>query len=185
MTVFARTSAAIFSRVTSSTPSPTSNSKRLFLPDVGDAVESEARKGADDGLPPADRGFPSWASRQPPHAHCSTAPFAGSTAVPGESIECGPLLQRGLNGLDDLGCIGLGTRAEAGDHLAVGADEELLEVPLHVAGLARGVGGLGERGIQRVAVIAVDVGLLQQGRVTRRSSSRTLRSPRRYRAPAP
>ena len=37
--------------------------------------------------------------------------------------------------------VGLGARPEPVDHLATGGEQELLEVPLHVAGLPAGVGG--------------------------------------------
>ena len=44
----------------------------------------------------------------------------------------------------------------------VGGDEELLEVPADVAAVALGVGDLGELGVDRVPVVAVDVDLLHQ-----------------------
>ena len=65
---------------------------------------------------------------------------------------------------DHLGGVGLGARPERPDDAAVGTDEELLEVPLDISGLALRVGGLGELGVQGVPVVAVDVGLLQQQR---------------------
>ena len=55
---------------------------------------------------------------------------------------------------------GLDHRREAGDDLAVAADEELLEVPADVAGVALGVGGRRELLVQRVAVVAVHLDLL-------------------------
>ena len=41
---------------------------------------------------------------------------------------------------DDVGVLGLDHRREALDDFAVAADEELLEVPADVAGVALGVG---------------------------------------------
>ena len=48
---------------------------------------------------------------------------------------------------------GLDRRPEPGDDLAGGRDEELLEIPLDVAGLTLGVGGLGQQLIERVALL--------------------------------
>jgi len=50
-----------------------------------------------------------------------------------------------LDSRDHFRRIGFGARPEPPDHLAAGGDEELLEIPLHVAGLAAVVGipGLG------------------------------------------
>ena len=48
--------------------------------------------------------------------------------------------EAGLDGGDDLGGLGLGHRAEPRHGLAVRADQELLEVPLDVPGVALGVG---------------------------------------------
>src|SRR5262249_30426305 len=53
-----------------------------------------------------------------------------------------------------------GPRAEARHRLAIGRHHELLEVPLHVARLALGVGDRGEDLVDRVALVAVDVDLL-------------------------
>ena len=50
--------------------------------------------------------------------------------------------QDGLDRGDHVGRVRLGPRTEAPHDLAAGSDEELLEVPLDVAGLARGVRGL-------------------------------------------
>ena len=60
------------------------------------------------------------------------------------------------------GASGPNARPEPVDHLATGCEEELLEVPLHVARLAAVVGCLGQLGLQRVSVRTVDVGLGQQ-----------------------
>src|SRR5262249_37534782 len=71
---------------------------------------------------------------------------------------------------------------EARDHGTVGRHQELLEVPLHVAGLAIGVGLLGELVVDRVPLGAVDVDLLEErerhavGRVAELAD--LLRSPR-------
>src|SRR4051794_1193962 len=55
--------------------------------------------------------------------------------------------QQGLDGVDHLGRIGFGLRPEPADHFPTRCEQELLEVPLHVAGLSVGVGGLGQFGI--------------------------------------
>ena len=67
-----------------------------------------------------------------------------------------------------------------------GRHEELLEVPLDVAGLAVGVGGGGQLGVERMAVVAVDLDLLGQreGHAVGGRAER-LRSPRRCPAPGP
>src|SRR5699024_234833 len=67
-----------------------------------------------------------------------------------------------LDGLGQLRRAGLDLGAKAGDHLTLRVQHELLEVPLHVAGLAVGVGGFGQLGVQRVSVLAVDVDLGRQ-----------------------
>ena len=67
-----------------------------------------------------------------------------------------------LDGLDHLWGVGFGSRAEPVDHRATGREQELLEVPLHVACLTFGVGGLRQLGEQRVTVRPVDIGLGQQ-----------------------
>src|ERR1700684_3085385 len=53
----------------------------------------------------------------------------------------------GLDGGDDLVGLRLGPGAEPGDDLALRVDEELLEVPLDVAGRAVGVRQLGQLGV--------------------------------------
>src|ERR1700712_3280372 len=50
-------------------------------------------------------------------------------------------------------------RAKALEHLAIGRHQELLEVPLHIASSAFGVGRLGELGVERVAALAVHLEL--------------------------
>ena len=70
--------------------------------------------------------------------------------------------QGSLDQGDDLGVIRLDGRAEA-VHLAVGGDHELLEVPLHLAGLALGIRGLGQLGVQGVLGAPVHLDLLEQG----------------------
>ncbi len=53
--------------------------------------------------------------------------------------------------------------AEPADDLAARADQELLEVPPDVTGVAVGrVGGLHELLVQRVTAVAVDLDLLEQ-----------------------
>src|SRR5256885_308063 len=68
----------------------------------------------------------------------------------------------GLDGRDQRGVVGRHLRAEATHHLAVRRHQELLEVPLHVAGLAIGVGLLLELGEDRVLLRTVHVDLLEQ-----------------------
>src|SRR5438445_7448306 len=53
-------------------------------------------------------------------------------------------------------------RSEAGDHFAVRRDQELLEVPFHVAGLAHRVVLGGQLPVERMPARAVDVELLRQ-----------------------
>ena len=66
--------------------------------------------------------------------------------------------QGGLDSFDDLRCVRLHGRREAGDDLAVAVHEELLEVPLHQA-WQDAVLELGELRVERVLVLAPDVGL--------------------------
>src|SRR5215469_6637113 len=66
-----------------------------------------------------------------------------------------------LDGGHESGCIRLGSRPEPAEHRAVRTDKELLEVPLHVAGLAAGVGHGCELGVDRVPAVAVDLDLLE------------------------
>src|SRR5438105_15913777 len=66
---------------------------------------------------------------------------------------------------------------EARHHLAVGRDEELLEVPLDVAGLTVGIGLLGQYVVERMAPFAVDLDLLEHRErdpVARRTELRDL-----------
>ena len=75
-------------------------------------------------------------------------------------------------------------RAEAGDDLAARRDEELLEVPADVAGVALGVGDRRQLLVDRVAGLAVDVDLLEQREVDAVASCcRTPGSPRPCPAP--
>src|SRR5262249_17734574 len=72
------------------------------------------------------------------------------------AVAPGSLLQFGLEGLDQLGVVGLDVRLEPGDHRAVLADQELGEVPLHVAAELR-VGVLrGQVLVQRADAGALD-----------------------------
>ena len=62
----------------------------------------------------------------------------------------------------DLGRVRLGPGSKPIDHRTVGRDQKFLEVPLNVTGLAIGVDGFSQFCIQRVLVVAVEVGLRQQ-----------------------
>src|SRR5471030_2839278 len=73
------------------------------------------------------------------------------------SAECG---QRSLDQIDDLGGVRLNFRTEAVD-LAGGCDNELLEVPLHLAGIALSVRRPGQLGIQRMLRASVHPDLLE------------------------
>lgn len=66
--------------------------------------------------------------------------------------------ERILNGGQDLRCVRLHGRREAGHHNAVAVYQELLEVPLDEAG-QRAVLEPGELGVERVLVLAADIGL--------------------------
>src|SRR6266581_2542568 len=68
-----------------------------------------------------------------------------------------------LDGGEDLGVVGLGAGAEPGRHGAVGAHQELLEVPLDVAGLAVRVRHRGELVVDGVPPGPVDLDLLEHG----------------------
>ena len=84
------------------------------------------------------------------------------------------------------GGVGHRARAEPVDHRTARCDQKLLEVPLHIAGLAVGVGRLGEFRVKRVTLGSVHVGLRQQGeRHAVGGWSRTSRSPRRSPVPGP
>src|ERR1700689_704533 len=69
--------------------------------------------------------------------------------------------QGGGDRLDDRGVLGLRAGAEATDDLAGGGDDELLEVPHDVAGLALAAGDLGQLGVDRVPAVAVHVDLFE------------------------
>src|SRR5207244_3977483 len=90
------------------------------------------------------------------YARCQSTQFA----VVGSGSLTRSARERLLDRVDDLGSLREHQRREARDDVAVAADEELLEVPADVAGVALGVGGLGERLVQRVATLAVDLHLL-------------------------
>ena len=73
--------------------------------------------------------------------------------------ECA-LLQRGLDGFEDLGGVGFGFGFEAGEDFAVFADEELAEVPFHITwkwGLRAAEGD-----IEGVLVFAFDDDFVEQ-----------------------
>src|SRR5688572_6591880 len=67
-----------------------------------------------------------------------------------------------LDRTHDLVVLGLDERREASDDFTVAADEELLEVPPDVAGVAFAVGDRGELLIQLVAIVAVHFDLLRE-----------------------
>src|SRR5450759_4132260 len=75
------------------------------------------------------------------------------------SAGCG---QGSLDQLDDLGRIRLNCRAKAVND-ACASDEELLEVPLHLAGLAPGILRLGQLGVEGVLGASVHPDLLEHG----------------------
>src|SRR5258707_2149163 len=79
--------------------------------------------------------------------------LAGSRRLRGEVL---------LDGGEDLGIVGDGTRAEPGRYRAVRADQELLEVPLDVAGRALGVRDGRQLVVDEVPANAVDLDLLEQ-----------------------
>ena len=82
--------------------------------------------------------------------------------------------------------VGFGARAEPVDHLATGCEQELLEVPLHVACLAPASAVFVSSTNSGWRSGAVDVGLLQKRKGdTVGARSRTSGSPRPYRAPGP
>src|SRR5690606_15239372 len=65
-----------------------------------------------------------------------------------------------LDGGDDLVRLRLDLGREARRDRAVGRDQELLEVPADVAGVAAGVGRADQAPVERVAPLAVDLDLL-------------------------
>src|SRR5262245_42949634 len=80
--------------------------------------------------------------------------------------------ERLLDGTDQVGVLRLDQRREALDDLAVAPDQELLEVPTDVAGVAFAVGGGRELLVQRVTTVAVHLDLLRDRElhvVTRRA----------------
>src|SRR5450756_40990 len=64
----------------------------------------------------------------------------------------------------ELGIFGYDLRPEAPHDLAVAADQELLKVPLDVAGLPGVIDSLAEDFVQRVLVGALDVELGKEGK---------------------
>ena len=101
-----------------------------------------------------------------PCGHRHRRPHNRPSSVPSEAKHCAPtdpgrqdlpprgtrarssrdqlIWQHCLDSGDHLGRVGHRPRAEPVDRCSAGGDEELLEVPLHVAGLAAGVGRLGQ-----------------------------------------
>src|SRR5206468_12907326 len=71
--------------------------------------------------------------------------------------------QSGFDGPDDLVGLGIGHGTESGHDLPAGRYEELLEVPLDVAGRAGGVGLFDQLPVQRMAGVAIDLDLLGDG----------------------
>jgi hypothetical protein len=69
--------------------------------------------------------------------------------------------QAGLDRGDQVRVLRAGHRAEPAEHRPVGGDQELLEVPLDVTRLARGVGHRGQLRVHRVPARPVDFDLLE------------------------
>src|SRR5712664_3021663 len=72
----------------------------------------------------------------------------------------GPSSGRGqlsLDDADDFGGVRLRARPEPADYRAIACHDELLEVPLDVAGLAIRVGDRGELGVERMPARPVDL----------------------------
>src|SRR5689334_23433324 len=79
---------------------------------------------------------------------------ARRSACPGRSV------QQSLDRRGDLGRVRLGRGAEPAADNAVRADQELLEVPPDVAGVALGVGRVDQPVVERVPAGPVDLDLL-------------------------
>src|SRR6516162_3420963 len=73
----------------------------------------------------------------------STAGIRAGSCGPGTDRPSGSSREVRLDGGDDLRVLRLDQRPEPGDDLPVRADQELLKVPLDVAGLTLGVGNRG------------------------------------------
>src|SRR5262249_24079155 len=120
-------------------------------------AESEGRGAELEGDPPTVRRIcPGYRADG---ANPKPAPIARGPARAEARARHGARSGRevGLDGLDDGRVVGHDRRPEALDDGAVGAHEELLEVPLDVTGAALVVGGGRELVVERVAGIAVDV----------------------------
>src|SRR5215218_2654907 len=105
--------------------------------------------------------LPSWGT-----GWCAThSPLPGAGGPP-----VGSAREYGLDGRPHLGGVRLGAGAEAGDDLAVGRQQELLEVPLDVSCFALGVRRGRQLAVQRVRSRAVELGLLghREGDAVRR-----------------
>src|ERR1700722_532625 len=126
---------------------------------------------ASSGTPSAPRISTSTSSqrcsesmRSPSMSKMDALKARGAATVngrPGPERCAGSGGQVGGDRLDDGCVLGLGPGAEATDDLAGGGDDELLEVPHDVAGLALAIGDLGQLGVDRVTAIAVHVDLLE------------------------
>src|SRR5256886_3618376 len=82
------------------------------------------------------------------------------------SIQDGRFLRAGLeerlDRLDDSRIFWDDLRTKAPCDASIAPDEELLEIPTHVAGLTGVVGGLAENGVQGVLVCSSDVQLCEE-----------------------
>src|SRR5258706_5968840 len=105
----------------------------------------------------------SASGREPARSSARSSPTRWSSAAQVAWPERRWLLRQArLDRADELGGLRFGQRPEPAQHLAVAPDQELLEVPLNVAGLAVGVGDLGQLRIQGVPTWPVDVNLGEQ-----------------------
>src|SRR5699024_1409304 len=96
-----------------------------------------------------------------PHTRPRPVPCTGRDRRRGDGARwscAAPGLRQGVvDRGDQFGGARLGARTETAQNLAVGGDQELLEVPLDVPGLAVGVGGLRQLLVDRVPVLTVDL----------------------------
>src|SRR3954451_3034863 len=96
-----------------------------------------------------------------PPARSRPSRWGGSSKGPGV-VPC-VAGEHALDVGDDRRVVGYDHRRVPGHDLAVGGDEELLDVPADVAVVAVHVSRLGQLGVQRMAVGPVDVDLLEHG----------------------
>src|SRR5260221_9810639 len=105
----------------------------------------------------------SGSGREPARSSARSSPTRWSSAAQVAWPERRWLLRQArLDRADELGGLRFGQRPEPAQHLAVAPDQELLEVPLNVAGLAVGVGDLGQLRIQGMLSLPVDDDLGEQ-----------------------